>query len=106
MCGRSEGYAQTGFSSFVRVVETCTNFQPGKACLNISKFKKKNVASNALSGISFLQAFLSQMERNSILHLLADSRSFQTYGRGQISILHTAYKCFTLIDVNELRNMS
>ena len=41
MCGRSEGYAQTEFSSFVRVVETCSNFQPGKACLNISKLKKK-----------------------------------------------------------------
>ena len=57
MCGRSEGYAQTGFSSFVRVVETCSNFQPGKACLNISKLKKKNVASNALSGISFPPGF-------------------------------------------------
>ena len=57
-------------------------------------------------GLVFLQASLSQMERNSILHLLADSRSFQTYGRGKISILHTAYKCFTLIDVNELRSMS
>ena len=57
-------------------------------------------------GLVFLQASLSQMERNSILHLLADSRSFQTYGRGKISILHTAYKCFTLIDVSELRNMS
>ena len=79
MCGRSEGYAQTGFSSFVRVVETCSNFQPGKACLNISKLKKKNVASNALSGISFPPGFFEPNGEKFDLFRLTVAEKFPFY---------------------------
>ena len=60
----------------------------------------------SFEGLVFPQASLSQTGRNSIFYFWADSRSFQTIGCGKCFILNTIYECFTMIDVNELRNMN
>ena len=73
--------------------------------LNFEESKKLE-ASNVISGISFPPGFFELTGRNTIFHFWADSRSAQTNGLRKIYILPTIYECFTVIDVDELRNMT
>ena len=94
-----------GFVPLDRLLKPAPNFNRGrriKIFLNLKKLKKTE-ASNVISGISFPPGFFGLYREKFDILLLGRFSIFSDY---RFFLLNTIYECFTMIDVNELRNMS